>query len=321
MIKITFNEYQLGKREQISLGKETAYGTGVTPTDILGLNAKVSSPDFNYAWQEVLSAGADTRAVESFETSHKTAKFTMEFTPVNWKFLQYVGLGVADAGGPAYTHTFTLANTIQSFTLQWAKRRSAANHVITAKGCIITSLNISIKKPTGQSGEGFIKVTAQCIAQDWTLGTTVTSISAITASPFQFRHFKFTLDNNEITEVNNADINIDNGVNPEESRYANATLDQKMGEPIPGVFRINGRLSVNTKDSTYDDANDTAAAISNTKMEFIRGANDDIDFTYANFIMKSVPCPTNMPGINMTEIVWSDTFPSSLVATDSISTY
>jgi len=126
VIKI-FSEFLIGKREQISWEEEATYGTEVTPTAIVGLNAKVE-PDFDQNWQEILSAGADDRYISNRVKGPLTLPFTLIFTPVNWNFLKYCGYSLSEAGSDPYTHTFTLANTIMSFTLEWAKRAST-DHV------------------------------------------------------------------------------------------------------------------------------------------------------------------------------------------------
>jgi len=316
---MSFNEYLIGKREQISWGDETTYGTSVTPTEIVGLNARVD-PNFNQNWQEVLSAGANVRTVENRVAGPLSLPFTLTFTPTNWKFLKYCGYGVINAGGPTYTHTFSLANTIQSFTLEWA-RRATTSRVITLMGAVVKKATISFKKSSGEGMDSLMLVTLDCVAQYYSFSTTVTSLSAITATPYQFRMVKWTINSTEIVEVNSGDISIDNGINEDDSRYCNSTLDRKIGEPIPKTHRITGSLNVNIKDATQITLWDGATAVGGTNtLLFYRGANDQLLITFTGLRYSSCNEPTQLEGVTFSDIVWSS-LSISMVATDSISTY
>ena len=320
---MAFNEHLIGKREQIAWVAETSYGSGGTMSsgEIIGLNTRLE-PAFDQNWQEILNSGSGDRYVDSRELGPKTLPFTLIFTPVNWKFLKYCGYGVVDSAGPTpYTHTFTLANVIQSFKLEWAKQHTT-NHVITLTGCTVKSCTISFAKSTG-AGEGNIMVSLACVGKAESQGSTVTSLSEIIASPMQWRHTKLTLDTTEVVELNNGEINIDNGIDENDSRYCNATLDRDLGEPIPKVHRITGRFNVNLKDKTYYDFWHAATAVGGTnKLEFIRGANDDVVGTFGNFRVASPGCaPTDFDAVSNIDMVWTADSWTSLIATDSESTY
>lgn len=279
------------------------------------------SPNFNQNWQEVLSAGANARTVESRVAGSLSLPFTLTFTPTNWKFLKYCGYDVADAGGPTYTHTFSLANTIQSFTLQWA-RRATTSRVITLDGCVVKKATISFKKSSGEGTDAFISVTLDCVAQGYSLGTTVTSLSAITATPYQFRMIKWTINSTETVEVNSGDISIDNGINEDDSRYCNSTLDREIGEPIPKIHRITGSLNVNIKDATQITLWDGATEVSGTNtLLFYRGANDQLLMTLNGLRYATCNEPTKLEGVTSSDIAWHVESFTSMVATDSISTY
>ena len=316
---MAFTEYMIGKREQISWGDETTYGTAVTPTEIVGKDVVVT-PNFSKGYQEVLSAGADSREIEGLVAGPEDLRFTLEFIPVNWKWLKYVFGSVSDGGSGPYTHDFSLSNTVQSFTLEWAKRGST-NHVITLAGCVVTRATVRFSKATGAGRDGHIRVSLDCVAKTLSTGTTITTLSPPTAIPFQYRMVKFTLDGSEIPEVNNGEIVFDNTIDPNDSRYCNATYDKSIGEPIPKTFRISGRINVNIKDSTYFDLWDAETAVSgSTKLEFIRGADDDLDLTFSDFFVLDAVAPTNIEGVTNTDIVFQS-LSVSATATDDIETY
>lgn len=321
---MAYEEFMLGKRTRLSWVAETSYGSGgvmATNGEVIGLNATLV-PDLDQNWIEVLSAGADSRAVEDRIAGPLTLNFTLHFTPVNWKWLKYL-MTVADGGvAGAYTHTFTIANSIQSFKLEWAQRHTTA-HVLTFTGVVMLGATLTFAKATG-AGEGMITVSARCNATAVSAGSSVTTLDAgnITADPFQWRHAKVTLDGTEITELNNGEIVIDNGIDLADSRYCNSTLARAQGEPIPKVYRINGRFNANVKDSSFfTDWNAATKLVGTTKLELIRGASDNIVFTFASFRYATANDPTNLEGVSNVDLVWTDDSPTSVIATDSEATY
>ena len=320
---MAFEEFLIGKRERGSWVAETSHGSGGNMADdgeVVGLNFELI-PDFNQNWQEVLSGGADARTVESRAEGPLTYPFQIRFTPVNWKWLKYL-MSVQNAGGDPYTHTFTVGNTAPSFKIEWAKRHTTPV-VVTLSGCVILNATLNFVKATG-AGEGFCVVTANCIGSVYSLGSSVTTLAAgnISSKPFQFRHVKLTLNGSEVVEVNNGEISIDNGIDPNDSRYCNATQNRALAELIPKVFRINGRFNVNEKDNTYQSLWDAAAAVGSTnKLEFIRGANDNMIFTFGVFKLATTPDPTDLEGISAADLIWTDDAFTSAIATDSVQTY
>lgn len=310
------NQYFLGKREQIAWGEESTFGTEVSPTEIVGLNARVE-PNRDQGWNEILSAGSDTRAPESEAIGAKTARFRLVFVPYSWKFLKYV-FDVSDSGTSPTTHSLSIADQLNSFTLEWA-RRGDTNSVITFTGCTITSLTLNFNKPTG-GGEGMLEVSAEVLAQDWSHGNTVTSVSSVEdKSPYHYRHAKFTFNGSEVTEVASGSITIANGINPDDSRYANPTLDRKIGRPIPTVFRLSGNLTINPKDDTYESQFSAGTTVSNCKLEFIRDASSDylmFEFSHFRFNLND---PTTLEGISVAEMSWSTRTFSNIEAVDNLS--
>lgn len=303
---------------------ETSWGAGGTigSGEVLGQNM-VMEPDWSQGWQEVLSAGADARTVETRVPGPKVLPYTMGFVPVNWRWLKYL-MGVVDADdGGIKTHTFTVANAIASWKLEWAKRHTT-NHVITTVGNACKSATISWTKATGEGSDGFMQILMNCVAKDYSQSSSLASISAITKLPFQYRMVKFTLNGTEIVEVNNGEMTIEVGFDEADSRYCNSTLDTDLGEPIPKVFRITGRININIKDKTYYDLWATRAVIgsTNTLLFDKDGTGDDqILFTFGNFYLVGGIAPTSIDGVTNVDLIFeADTF-SSVVSRDDITTY
>jgi hypothetical protein len=319
---MTFQEFLLSKRERHSWVDETSFGTGGTMTsgEICGLNSMIE-PDFSQGWEEILTAGADDRTVQSEVAGPLQLPFKLTFTPVNWKFLKYAGYGVVDTGGPAYVHTFTLNNVIKSFKFEWAFRHTTPV-VITLTGCVVKKTTIQFQKATGSGTEGFIKVILECVAQNYSIGSSVSSLSNITASPIQWRHTKWTVNSSEVVEINSGTLVIDQTIDESDSRYCNATLDRTIGEPIPKVHRINGVFNVNMKDNTFMAFWNTAAVISGTnKLEFIRGASDSLVATMASLRLVDAYPSSDLESVTNKDISFKAQSFTSLIATDSISTY
>ncbi len=319
-------EYMLGKREQIAMCEEDTWAalgakTMVSNGFIVGKNVTIE-PDFSKSWQEVLTAGADSRDIDSMEKGPERYGFTMTFHPTSWKFLRYCAHGtVSNTGTTPTVHTFTATDTVKSFTLEWAKR-SATDHVITLTGCIITKCTIRFTKGFGAT-EGFITVVATCLGKSAVAGASTTTVSADTDDAFQFRMVKLTYAGSEVTEVNSGELTIDNGITEEDSRYCNSTLDQAIGEPIPTVRRYNCRFNINQADDTYyDDWNDQAVVPSTNTLELIRGSGpaDDVTFTFTGLYVQTAVSPTNIEGVTNVDIV--GTIKSvAIVANDALTDY
>jgi hypothetical protein len=319
-------EYFLGKREQIAMCPEDTWATLGTKTMaddgyIVGKNVKLT-PAFTQNWKEILQAGADSRDIDSMEEGEESYKFTLTFNSTHWKWLRYCAHGTVTNtdNSTYYTHTFTATDEVKSFTLEWSKR-AATDHVITLTGCIITNWSVNFAKGSGE-GEGFVEVTAECLAKSGVPGSSTTTISAETAKAFQFRMAKLTYAGSEVVEVNSGELTCDNEVDEEDSRYCNSTLDKYIGEPIPKTRRYTCNFNINEKNDTfYDDWADRAVVPSTNSLTLTRGTNDDITFTFTGLYLKPVPAgATNLEGVDSVDVV--GTIKSvAIVAKDSLSDY
>jgi len=320
---MAFNEFLIGKRERMVWVAEATFGVSGTIAngEVIGTDCTIE-PDFNKNWQEVLTTGNDNLTVQDRIRGPDTYPYTLNFSPVNFRWLKYLMACADGTDGTVKTHTFTVRNTILSYSLEWAKRHTTS-HVITILGNGMKSATISFQKASGQGSGGHLKVSARCFAKSATEGSVVASVSALTKKPFQYRHVKLTLNNVETVEVNNGEMTIDTGIDEEISRYCNSTIDYAIGEPIPQIFRISGRFNLNIKDNTHYALWAAVAVISNCKLEIIRdaSADDKITFTYSNFVIHSPGASgTNLEGPTNLDIVWTaDTM--TVVARDDVATY
>lgn len=319
-------EYMIGKREQIAMCEEDTWATLGAKTMAndgfqVGKNTTIES-DFSKNWQEILGAGVNSRDFDSLEKGPESYRFTLTFNPTNWKFIRYCAHGsVTNTSTGPTTHTFTAIDTVKSFTLEWAKR-SGTDHVITLTGCIITNWAINFAKGLGAT-EGFVTVVAECLAKSASAGTSTTNVAANTDDAFQFRMAKLTYAGSEVVEVNNGEITCENGIDENDSRYANSSLNQAIGEPIPKVRRYTCRFNINQKDDTYyDDWNDQVVVPSTNTLVLTRGSGpaDDITFTFSSLYLQSATSPTNIEGVTNVDVV--GTIKSvAIVARDALTDY
>jgi hypothetical protein len=320
---MVFKEFIIGKRERMTWIVETGYGAGgaMSSGEVVGVNCMIT-PGWSRRYQEKLTAGADNLQVQGRSKSGKFLPYTVDFDPVNWRFLKYI-MAVSDGtDGAVKTHTFSIRNTILSWKKEWAKRHST-NHVYTMTGNFMKRLTLSFSKPTGEGREGFIHVNAECVAKNESQGSSVTSISNLSKDAFHFRHINWVLNSTEIVEVNGGSMILDLGINEDQFRYANDTLDELQGEPVPGVFRIRGRCNVNIKDKSFYDLWEAGVVVGGTNTLRIRRDADEDDqmlFTFTDFIIHNAIASTNMEGVDNVDIVWTADGISA-VARDDIATY
>ena len=320
-------EYTLGKREQIAICEEDTWAT--LNTKSMAINGYIPgknlvlTPAFTNNWTEILTAGAAARTIDSMQKSALAYKFTLKFVVTDWRFLRYCAHGtVSNTSTNPTVHTFTQTDAVKSFTLEWAKR-ATTNSVITLTGCIITKVELNFQKSTN-AAEGFISATCTCLAKSATTsGTSITTITANAGVPYHFRMAKLTLNTTEIVEVNNGNLTIDNGINEMDCRYANSTLDQAIGEPIPTVLRYSCRFNINQKDgSFYTLFNNQVLVPGTNTLAFIRGTSpaDDCTFTFTGLYLTCPVDPTNIEGVDIIDLVGT-IVSTAIVANDAITTY
>jgi len=316
-------EFLISKRERASWIIESSFASGGTMSsgEVVGLDVAIE-PNWSQGWQEVLTAGADDRNVQGRVKGPKSLPYTMTFIPVNWKWLKYL-YDVADGiDGATKTHTFTVANSLNTYKLEWAKRHTT-NHVLTVIGNFCKSATLRFSKATGEGNDGYVRVAMSCVGQDDSQGSSVTSLSNITSTGFQFRMIKWTVNTTEIKEVNNGEITFSNEIDENDSRYCNTTYDNLIGEPIPKIHRLNGRFNVNLKDKSFYDLWAAGTAVSGTNTFLLDrdgSGNDQLLVTFSNFIIHAGVAPTTLDGVTNVDLVWTADS-ATIVARDSISAY
>jgi hypothetical protein len=317
------SEGVLGFRERFIEAEETNYGEAValTSANMPGYNLKVM-PNFSQGFQEILNDGSDDREVVSKVAGPLSLNYKLSYSPVDWRRLKYVFDIDSETGTSPTTHVLSIGNTLKTYTAEWALRHDSSPIIIKTTGNVVNSTTIDFKKATGEGNEGFVTISQDCIAQNYTTPAIQSGSYTVTGDPFQYRHIVWTLASSAVVEVNNGSITFDQGIDPANCRYASTSLDRTIGTPIPTLFRISGRFNVNLVNSTYMDLWETAAALTGTNtLVFQISASNKTTFTFTGMTVDPVPLSeTNMEGINSADFVFTATG-VSVVVLDSISAW
>lgn len=313
----------MGFRERFIESEETNYGEAValTSAEMPGYNLKVA-PKFSQGFQEVLNDGSNDREVVKRVAGPLSLNYKLSYAPVDWRRLKYVFDIDSETGSDPYTHTLSIGNTLKSYTAEWALRHDSTPIVIKTTGNVVLSTTIDFRKATGEGNEGFVMVSQDCVAQDYTTPALQAGTFTVTGDPFQYRHLAWTLNTSAVVEVNNGSITFNQGINVNDSRYASSSLDRTIGTPITQLFRINGRFNVNLMDTTYMGLWELAAVLTGTNtLVFEQSASNKITFTLSGMYVEPVPLSeTNLEGINSADFVFTATG-VSVVAIDSVESW
>lgn len=315
-------EALLGIRERFITIEEDNYGTEPSFTNafVTGNNI-IITPEINQNFQEILNNGQDVRTINSKIKGALSVGYGIEYIPTNFRMLKYIFDIDSETGtGGVYTHNLSVGNTLKSFSAEWAMQHSTNPLILKFLGNVIKTFTINFQSSTGEGTEGFIKCNSSVLSQDYINESTVeTGTFTATGDPFQFRHLKATLNSTETVEVNSGQLQFNQNINDNDSRYANSTLDRKIGEPIPTIFRITGSLNLNLFNTTYLDLWKTAEALSGTNTLVLeQTAGNKITFTLTNVYVAPIPLAgTDINSINKADFVFSATG-VSVVAIDNI---
>jgi len=299
----------LGIRERFIEVEETTYGSnpGLDSGDIIGTNV-IFTPTFNQGFQEVVQAGSDQRTMVKKIPGPLSIAYDLEYNPVSWRRLKYMFDIDSETGSDPYTHTLSIGNTQKSYSAEWAIRHDSDPLIYQLTGCVNQQMTINFQKTSGEGRDGFIKCSEKVIAQDFDKDQSLTAGDFSTSlDPFQYRHTNITLEGNSITEVNSGQLMFTQGINPNDSRYANSGLDRKIGTPINTVFRVSGRFNVNVFDTTYTDLWATAEKLSGTNtFVFEQSGDNKATFTLTDLYVEPVPLSaTNLDGISSVDFVFT----------------
>ena len=320
----TTQEGFIGIRERNILISESVYGTAPALTNawVPGYDVVVT-PNFTQGFQEILSAGSDSRTVNSRIAGPLSLPYTMEYTPANWRMLKYMFDIDSETGSDPYTHTLSVGDTQESFTHEWAMRHSADPLVYKMVGSVVNRFTIRFSKTSSEGSEAFVKCNLDIFAKDYTTPSSADA-GSFTASgdPFKYHHLTLTLNSGEVVPINNGEITFSQGFALNDSRYANSALGRTIGQPIATIFRISGRFNLNLFATTYSTLWEAAAAIGGTNtIVFSQSASNKVTFTLSGVYCEPVPTGgTNFEGVNTGDFVFTATG-VAVVCVDSIANW
>ncbi len=311
-------EYLSGKRELISIGKETSYGSAVTPTLRLGLNARVE-PNYENRLIEVSGAGTDETTV-SYQFGRKLIKGTLSFVPQDWKMLVFAIGTTTNTGSNPYTHTFSQNSdkTLMSFTLERGIS-ATTNRVKTFIGCMVNTLTLSWN--AGGTGTGsFISCSINFVAKDVSNGTSITSLTPSSKLGFKNTNVILTLNSTVKTRCISGSLTINNNLS--DGMYScYDSSDRLISEPQAQKVTFEGEFVLHyTDDTEFEFWNNGVVIPGTNTLEFKRGSDDKLVATFSNLRVETLSDPTNLDGFNQVTLRWrADNI--TFVATDDLNDY
>ena len=126
----------LGIRERFISVIESVYGTApsFSSARVPGVDV-IITPSYAQGFQEVKSSGTDNRIIDKRTAGPLAVKYKAEYYPTNWHRLKYVFDIDSETGSDPYTHTLSVGNTVESFSAEWAMRRSSDQQIFLKSIC------------------------------------------------------------------------------------------------------------------------------------------------------------------------------------------
>jgi len=208
------NELIAGVNSYLNYGVESTYGTAATLNKNFGGLITSFSPSMKNnlsklrGFQDGSNNGRDVSHVlaQKFEAS-----LSLEMTPLNWYWLEYVLGGVSGAGSVASPFLYVGANTPSSLSIGHALNNVTTDREETYLGCVINS--VTIKAAVGEP----VTISMEILTGDIDKDAALTAAVALpTLNPFTFAGATIEIpnastisniiDSVEITITNNVEI-------------------------------------------------------------------------------------------------------------------
>jgi len=287
-------------------GEETTYGTSVTPNKVFGIASSFSSGG-DVVVEDVRAGdrGYYKRVLLGLDFAPK-----IEFKPLTGEFLKYVLGKVTNTGSAApYTHTIEVGNSLKSLTVEAARigPSSIAERVV---GLLVSGCEISFEN------NGLVEVSLDAVAKNVSVVSPYTdpALSIPAKEPFTFNDATLTIGSTQYAYVVSGSISINNTLEP---------LPRGSDGTVKGYA-----LAECEYEASFDLFFDNASLLSdflnktrrNVTVRFSRTANDYIEFSFTNAVIK---VESELP-FQEGEIMQSvSIYPESMTVTvkDDIATY
>lgn len=312
---------QVGGQEDFIFTDESVYGDGGdfdTTKFRLGQNQKLTNPNFDMTYRRI--QGGKMKALRKV-VGEKAYQFNLEFIVDKWQFLKYVTNLSTETGSDPYTHTLNIPDADfngSSFAFQ---RIFDSQTAYLHKGVKIHQFSVRFQK--GSDETGFLTIVANCSAQDIEKVelADVETLAESDRNVFHFYTAKLTTDSNEVVEINSGTYTFNWNVNPEDSRYANATLKELIGEPIYVNLTEELQININNLNDDFMDEFLAREDLGGTNtLEFIYDSNNKVTFTYEHMYNEGNLPATTFNEVTKTEILYVPII-SSIEVIDDIQNY
>jgi len=237
----------VGRRGEVGIAVEATAGTIVTPTFWIPVNS-ISFDDKTTTAREEEGLGR----IEDSDSNHVTNKhgegeieFDLNDRDQALFFNSLFGASPITAGGPTYTHTYTLQNTNTHQSISIAYQDPDTTKIFPY--AVINELTIAVEP------DGIVKGTASFmsrVARDW---TTLSSDYTSLGNKFLHQHtvFKLAANTGALAAASNISLK---GL--ELTISANTELDNVTGTVEPEAvlnhqFSVEGNITLNKEDETY----------------------------------------------------------------------
>lgn len=311
-----------GGQEDFIFTEESVHGDGGNFNSTkfrFGVNQKLTNPNFTMNWRKVY--GGDLKP-QKMVVGEKGYQFTLEWVVDKWNFLKYISNLSTETGTDPYTHTFTIPKEDFSGSSFAFQRKFSSTLAYLFKGVKMTSMTITFQKGTDETG--YLRISAPCICQDIEKVNTVDieTLAESTRDIFIFNTARVTTASNEIVEINSGTYVFDWNVNADDSRYANATLKELIGEPIYTNLTEELSLNINTKNSTFLDEFLARSELTGTnKLEFEYDAtNNKVEINFEHLYNNGNLPPTQFGEVTKTDINYVPII-NNIVVTDNQANY
>lgn len=192
-----------GNQSYANWGFESSYGAGAVSARVFGHGTKITVTRRN-SMERVYGIGARNATANVAKKYEGSA--SVEFVMSNGSFFRALLGTVTDGGSAPYTHTYTEANVLPSFSIDTGTELGTNDEVTELKGCYVGSATITA------AVDELVKVKLECPYKTETLATSgIGSQVAETESPFTFAQGTLSI-GGTINYVQSVDLTVNNSL-------------------------------------------------------------------------------------------------------------
>lgn len=190
------------------MGKETTFGTSVTPDSFIPFTGNTMNVDPGLFFPEVMTGTRDLQVFPVYGEEKDVGAIEAPLFPTNGiELLVYtIGADVVSGSGPLYTHTISQTPQVPSVTIQ---KNLGGTQAIVFAGARCGKYSI---KAAASDTEAMF--TADMTAQSYAILDSPTTIAIVNEEPFVFAEYVLDWDGGRLAQSTNFTLDIDNGIKP-----------------------------------------------------------------------------------------------------------